>query len=125
MPRSTDHDRAVGMRLKQKRTMQGLAQKDLAHAAGISFQQVQKYERGKNRISASRLAQFAEVLNVTPSYFLDGAATGGLPFAESRQLDLTLMRDLLELNKLFPLIHDTRMRRAIMQVVQAAARSET
>ncbi|UUP19482.1 helix-turn-helix domain-containing protein [Nitratireductor thuwali] len=117
--------RAVGLRLKQRRMMQDITQKELARAAGISYQQIQKYERGENGISASRLSLFAEVLGVAPSYFLGGAEIVGLTHSESRQPDLLLMRELIELNKLFPLIPDEAMRRALIQVIELAARAET
>lgn len=65
-------DAYVGRRLKQRREEMGLSQERLAHQLGISFQQVQKYERGFNRVGASRLFQISEVMNVVTSYFFDG-----------------------------------------------------
>ena len=62
----------VGKRMRQRREMQGLPQKELASKLGISFQQVQKYESGANRISASKLWQLCDVLEVEPGYFFDG-----------------------------------------------------
>ncbi len=55
----------------------GLSQAELAAAAGITFQQAQKYEKGTNRVGASRLQQFSETLGVPPSYFFEGAPTSG------------------------------------------------
>jgi transcriptional regulator with XRE-family HTH domain len=65
-------DAYVGRRLKQKREAMGLSQEGLSDLLGISFQQVQKYERGLNRIGASRLFQLCGVLSVPSAYFFDG-----------------------------------------------------
>lgn len=62
----------VGRKLRMRRTILGMSQSDLGDSIGISFQQVQKYERGSNRISASKLWDFSRALKVTPSYFFDG-----------------------------------------------------
>lgn len=62
----------VGARIRAQRVLRGLTQSDLARLVGISFQSVQKYEQGENRVSASRLYEFAQVLGVTPQHFFDG-----------------------------------------------------
>ena len=62
----------VGKKLKQLRALRGMTQTDVANGLEISFQQVQKYELGRNRISASRLFELAQILDVPPSYFFDG-----------------------------------------------------
>lgn len=69
---SNEKDIQIGNRLRARRKLLGLSQKNVAEAVGVTFQQVQKYERGVNRISASRLSQFAEVLHVTAAYFYEG-----------------------------------------------------
>ena len=69
-------DHRVGERLRSRRLKMGLSQSELGAAAGVTFQQVQKYEKGANRISAGRLIQFAEKLGVKPAYFVDGIADG-------------------------------------------------
>ena len=79
--RSSDSvDLAVGSRLRYLRRKHELSQKDLAGSLGISFQQVQKYEKGVNRISAGRLWQISTIFNVTPNYFycdvLDNTPSG-------------------------------------------------
>jgi transcriptional regulator with XRE-family HTH domain len=66
-------DRYVGSRIKARRAMLGMGQEKLASGLGITFQQVQKYEKGANRVSASRLVQIACMLGVSPPYFFDGA----------------------------------------------------
>ena len=65
-------DSHVGSRVKSRRAEIGMSQSKLADAIGVTFQQVQKYERGKNRIGSSRLQQIADALDVSPSYFFAG-----------------------------------------------------
>jgi len=65
-------DSHVGGRVKLRRTELGLSQEKLGEAVGVTFQQIQKYEKGTNRIGSSRLQGIAESLGVTPSYFFDG-----------------------------------------------------
>jgi transcriptional regulator with XRE-family HTH domain len=73
----------VGTRIRLQRIMRGLTQSELAELVGISFQSVQKYERGENRVSASRLHEFAAALGVSEQFFFDGiGSTDGAP-AES------------------------------------------
>ena len=62
----------VGKKLKNLRILRGLTQTDVANGLNISFQQVQKYERGRNRISASKLFEVSRILDVPPSHFFDG-----------------------------------------------------
>lgn len=62
----------VGKKLKNLRVLRGLTQTDVAKGLDISFQQVQKYELGRNRISASKLFEISRILDVSPSYFFDG-----------------------------------------------------
>ena len=62
----------VGKKLKQLRVLRGMTQTDVANGLNISFQQVQKYELGRNRISASRLFELSGILDVPPSYFFEG-----------------------------------------------------
>lgn len=62
----------VGKRLKEIRTMRGLTQSNVAHHLGISFQQLQKYETGANRVSASRMFELSRLLKISPSFFFEG-----------------------------------------------------
>ena len=73
--RSTSVDAYVGRRLKQRREDLALSQEKLSELLGLSFQQVQKYERGLNRVGASRLFQLCGILRVEPSFFFDGLTT--------------------------------------------------
>ena len=76
MKATNDLDQRVGERLRSRRLKMGLSQTELGAAAGVTFQQVQKYEKGANRISASRMMQFAEGLGVAPAYFVEGFGGG-------------------------------------------------
>lgn len=76
----------VGNRLRTRRRMLGLSQSTLATQAAITFQQVQKYERGANRVSASRLWEFASVLGVSPAYFFDGLGAPALTNGDAAEL---------------------------------------
>jgi transcriptional regulator with XRE-family HTH domain len=67
----------IGQKVRTRRILLGLSQTELADAAGISFQQIQKYEKGSNRVGASRLQQFSETLGVSPSYFFEGVPIVG------------------------------------------------
>jgi transcriptional regulator with XRE-family HTH domain len=74
---ATPVDVHIGQKIRTRRNLLGLTQTDLANAAGITFQQIQKYERGTNRVGASRLQQFSDALGVPPAYFFEGAPTVG------------------------------------------------
>ncbi|PZO89022.1 MAG: XRE family transcriptional regulator [Micavibrio aeruginosavorus] len=65
-------DRHVGQKVRQARIFRGMSQEDLAVAIGLTFQQVQKYENGSNRLSASRIYQIAKILRLKPAYFFEG-----------------------------------------------------
>ena len=94
---ATDIDLHLGRRLRRRRRLMGLTQQQLADSVGIRFQQIQKYECGANRISASRLWQLAEALQSPVSYFYDGISDapdspedkgGGEVLARKETLDL-------------------------------------
>ena len=97
----------VGARLRMRRTMLGMSQSRLGELLGVTFQQVQKYEKGSNRISASRLQHTARVLEVSPGYFFEGApADSAEPgFAEespqSYVVDFLASTEGLQLNRAF------------------------
>jgi transcriptional regulator with XRE-family HTH domain len=69
-------DKHVGSRLRMRRMMLGMSQEKLGEAFGLTFQQVQKYEKGMNRISASRLQQAAQILDVSVPFFFEGSPGG-------------------------------------------------
>jgi transcriptional regulator with XRE-family HTH domain len=106
--------------MRQRREMQGLPQKDLARKLGISFQQVQKYESGANRISASKLWQLCDVLDVEPGYFFDGLDTSRRrATGEDYEADPRSARQVLDLNQSFQKISSPRVRRQVVQLVKS------
>ena len=75
-------DKHVGSRVRMRRLMLDMSQTDIADALGLTFQQVQKYEKGANRVSASRLQHISQILQVPVSFFFEGApAASGIPQA--------------------------------------------
>jgi transcriptional regulator with XRE-family HTH domain len=117
----------VGARLRMRRTMLGMSQSRLGELLGVTFQQIQKYEKGSNRISASRLQHTARVLEVSPGYFFEGApADSGEPgFAEessqSYVVDFLASTEGLQLNRAFLRVRDPKVRRRIVDLVVALA----
>ncbi len=122
-------DGHVGRRMRQRREMRGMPQKELAKRLGISFQQIQKYESGANRISASKLWELCGVMDVDPGYFFEGltnAAGGGKPRGASAPQDAyepepRNARQILDLNQSFQKIPDIRIRRQLVQLLKALA----
>src|ERR1700704_5412029 len=84
-------DKHVGSRLRMRRMMLGMSQEKLGEAFGLTFQQVQKYERGMNRMGASRLQQAADILGVPVSYFFEGGQGG--PFNSASNLSPSYIDD--------------------------------
>lgn len=122
----------VGARLRLRRTLLGLSQEKLGEAVGITFQQLQKYERGANRISASRLFNLAQVLGVPVGFFFDDmpdseamavALAGGDPPASStaEEVDSMARRETLELVRAYYRINDTAVRRRAFDLIKALA----
>ena len=120
----------VGTRVRQRRILLGMTQTTLGKAVGLTFQQVQKYENGGNRISSSRLFEFAKILNVPVSYFFDemapGLATGrrkvGRPKRKaSDETDINLKNETLQLVRAYYKIRNNGVRRKIRVMVQALA----
>ena len=112
-------DRHVGERLRLARVTNKMSQTALGTAAGITFQQVQKYERGTNRVSASRLFEFANALGVDISYFFDGASdqptktrpTASRDAHDLDKIDMEIMRCLWE-------IDDDKLKRNLLRLVE-------
>ena len=116
----------VGLRVKQKRIYMGLSQTKLGMALGVSFQQVQKYENGSNRISASTLYRVAETLGVDIAYFFDGLDSHGPGLSESHiQPDLGSLetREEIELMKYFSMIENDQLRRQLFQFVRTVSQA--
>ena len=119
----------VGSRVRLRRTLLGMSQEKLADAVGLTFQQIQKYERGTNRIGSSRLYQFAQVLDVPVSFFFDGMPSetaGGGPSSgetdvEPFEQDQFTRRETLELVRAYYRINDNRVRTKLFELVKAVA----
>lgn len=120
----------VGGRIRLRRNMLGMSQEKLGEQLGITFQQVQKYEKGTNRVGASRLQAIATILEVPVSDFFVGAP-GGTPdegFAEDSQttyvVDFLSSSEGLALNRAFSRIKDPKVRRRIVELVRSLADDE-
>jgi transcriptional regulator with XRE-family HTH domain len=108
-------DRYVGARIRQRRTMLGLSQQQLAGMIGVTYQQAHKYERGLNRISAGRLFEIAEALAVPISWFFEGLSSRIEAEVSPRQ------RMCLELARNFAAIDDEKHQEALSQMARALA----
>ena len=118
----------VGQRIRDRRNALGKTQEFLADSVGLTFQQIQKYEKGKNRVSASRLQQFANVLGVDVAWFFDDApgskrVRGSDESTESLN-EFIALPDAHKLMKAFVQIHDAVLRRQIAQLVERLAELE-
>lgn len=122
-------DAHVGTRVRLRRMLLGMSQEKLGEHLGLTFQQVQKYEKGVNRIGASRLFDLSRVLGVPVQFFYDEAPSDIAPTglapgfgerpAESFVIEFLSTRDGLELNKAFVKITDPRVRRSVVDLVRA------
>jgi transcriptional regulator with XRE-family HTH domain len=123
-------DKHVGGRVRMRRLMVNMSQEKLGEKLGLTFQQVQKYEKGMNRIGASRMQHISEILGVPVSFFFEGAPAtqpiGG--FAEGEQpavmSDFLASSEGLQLNRAFMRIKDARVRRRVVDLVAAMAGEE-
>ena len=139
MPRFHPVDIHVGARLRQRRNLVGMTQSQLSEFVGLTVQQIHKYERGTNRISSSRLYEFAKVLAVPVSYFFDempsnalsgrpmsdrgrkGFGEAGTPFEKEK--DPLIKRETLELVRAYDKIDEGRVRHSIFATVKALGES--
>jgi transcriptional regulator with XRE-family HTH domain len=113
----------VGVRVKLRRKMVGLSQEQLGEAIGLTFQQVQKYERGVNRIGASRLLEIARVLDVPIAFFYDDVDPVRAPpiprgLAEDKEKDLLDERETGELVSAYYGISDARIRQRLFEMAK-------
>ena len=115
----------VGARVRTRRLLIGMNQETLARALGLTFQQVQKYEGGANRVSASRLSQISEILGVPISYFFsDIEPDGAAPSARDREARERLQRpETIELIRSYYAIADQGTRQQFLDMVKAVAQS--
>jgi transcriptional regulator with XRE-family HTH domain len=124
-------DKHVGSRVRMRRMMVGMSQEKLGEKLGITFQQIQKYEKGTNRIGASRLQQIALVLAVPVGFFFEGAPTpeslsSGMaePASPAYVSDFLATSDGLALTKAFMKVKDPKVRRRIVELVESIAAGE-
>lgn len=116
----------VGARVRLRRTLLGMSQERLGEALGLTFQQVQKYERGANRVGASRLFELAKALGVPVSYFFDDLPTNGieeLPVVAAGPMDEDPMRrrETIELVRAYYSIPDDTARRRLYELMRSIA----
>jgi len=118
----------VGRRVRLRRTLLGLSQEKLGDALGLTFQQIQKYERGTNRIGSSRLYMLSNILDVPISFFFDDmepATTNGSGLSEGNQTtfeaDQLARRESLELVRAYYRIEDPAVRKRVFELVKSIA----
>lgn len=116
---ASDIDSLVGDRIRRRRILLGFTQDQLGEALGISYQQIQKYETGANRISAGRLYQIAETLETPVGWFFDSAGTREQDRSEEDSLSST--RHVIELVRGFSRIGEDRLRMAVLSLVRTLA----
>ncbi len=114
--RASAADRHVGGRIRERRIMLGLSQQQLAQMIGVTYQQAHKYERGLNRISAGRLYEIAQVLNVAVSWFFEGLSAEPHPVEMSPR-----QRMCLELARNFAAIDNEKHQEALSAMARALA----
>src|ERR1700746_1942669 len=126
----------VGQRIRQRRTLLGMSQEKLAEAIGLTFQQVQKYERGANRVGSSRRVDFPRLLDGPISYFFEDMEASVAAKSPSRLMgvseaklqpyaaepDPLAKRETLELVRAYYKIHEPRVRKRIFELTKALAR---
>lgn len=119
----------VGKRLRERRSVLGITQEKLGRELGLTFQQVQKYERGANRIGASRLFQLCRILEIAPQYFFEGlswkksAPVTGLSDADQAPFDdeKEMTREVMKLVQAFRRIPGERARQGLIDMAKALA----
>jgi len=123
--RVQDIDAHIGSKVRAQRTLLGMSQTELASRVGITFQQIQKYEQGKNRMGASRLYAIARALGVSPGYFFEDlpAAAAQGPAGAEDEPDMMARRETLELVRYYSAIPPT-IRRGLLSLFRKIADDE-
>lgn len=119
----------VGKRLRMRRTILGITQEKLADALGVTFQQVQKYERGTNRVSAGKLYELSKVLETSISYFYEGMGKsanilGGLSDNQQdgfESEDIMQKKETLDLVRIYYSVEDPKKRKELLNIVKSMA----
>jgi transcriptional regulator with XRE-family HTH domain len=121
----------VGSRIRLRRNMLGMSQEKLGESLGITFQQIQKYEKGTNRVGASRLQAIASILNVSVAFFFEnapGLESSSQPGLEEHSADYVAdfcsSAEGLQLNRAFVKIGDPKVRRKVIDLVKALGADE-
>ncbi len=121
-------DKHVGSRVRMRRMQLGISQEKLGDAIGLTFQQVQKYEKGTNRISASRMQQISVILNVPITYFYEGAPGSGMSIVPNQKGDtpdyvteFLALPDGLKMTKAFMQLKNSELRRGVLDLVEKMA----
>lgn len=117
-------DQHVGLRIRLRRKELGVSQERLANSIGLTFQQVQKYERAANRVSASKLYEMARALDTSVAYFFEGLADSDAEAGASIETHSLVQQFLvtpegLELAAIFPRLRRPRIRRRVLDLVRA------
>ena len=117
-------DMHVGVKLRQARILKKLSQAKLGEVVGLTFQQIQKYENGSNRIGASRLWNLSQILELPVSYFFDELESGTRLTADDAEVAETNRRKSMELMRNFHSIKNERTREAPYQLIKEMAKSD-
>ncbi|MFW6027818.1 MAG: helix-turn-helix domain-containing protein [bacterium] len=126
-------DQYVGERVRIRRVSLGLSQQAVAGRLGLTFQQVQKYEKGKNRIGSSRLYQLAKLLNVDVGWFFEGLDAGEEALAITREIAAAFdsvspqfgSREFVELNRAYWQVPGTELRQTILKLIELVAAGQS
>ncbi len=103
----------VGQRIRHRRWLAGITQQQLAEAVGVKFQQIQKYETGANRISASRLWDVAEVIDVDISFFFDGLAKKDEEAGKTQPADTLVNKEAIDLIRSYYAVPEAQRKRLL------------
>ncbi|MEC7203830.1 MAG: helix-turn-helix transcriptional regulator [Pseudomonadota bacterium] len=113
-------DTYVGQRIRDKRNERGMSQTEVANALGVTFQQVQKYERGTNRVGASRLFDLSRILSVPIQYFFAGLNNQSTPIEKEDDNVIHLMKpDTVELVEAYYKVENLQVRRQILSTIRS------
>ena len=119
---TTDVDRLVGLRITALRKARGISQTELGKACGVTFQQVQKYEKGLNRVGAGRLRDIARQLEVPVSAFFDEEQVGASSGVQAEIFDMLRGHGAIDLLRSYAAIEDEQLRREVQAIVRSIAR---
>jgi transcriptional regulator with XRE-family HTH domain len=124
-------DKYVGNRIKMRRLLLGISQDDLAHKVGVTFQQVQKYEKGINRISSGRLQEIAGALKVPIWFFFENAPESGSGRTNKEEQAIVQLSEFMAskegvaLNNAFPKIKNSKLRLSIVRLIEEIVANRT